>query len=179
MTEACPETALMQRVVQGDVTALEVLYDRYAPRAYSYALRLLGKPYLAEEAVQATFVTVWARRRLFDSERSSFASWFFAILRSRCIDLLRKEGLHPTVELSDNLLANAASPEERVEFGEVRHAVLALPDKFRQVLLLAYFGGYSHSELARMLQLPLGTVKSRLRLALEHLAEALERRLGR
>lgn len=176
MSEAAlSDTGLMRQLAAGEVRALEALYDRYSAKAYGYALKLCRAPHLAEDAVQSAFVTVWEKRELYDADRAEFQSWFFAILRNRCIDLLRRERPGFPIDSIEALPDSRASLEELAENLLLQRSVTRLPERFREVILLAYFGGYTHVQLAELLGLPLGTVKSRIRLGLEKLAEVLKR----
>lgn len=172
---ALSDSGLMRELAAGEVRALEALYDRYSAKAYGYALKICRAPHLAEEAVQSAFVTVWEKRELYDADRAEFSSWFFAILRNRCIDILRRERPAFSIESADALADVGPSLDEVVDNLHLRRSVRSLPERFREVILLAYFGGYTHVQLAEILGLPLGTVKSRIRLGLEKLAEVLKR----
>ncbi len=176
MSKAAPsDSGLMKELAAGEARALEELYDRYSTKAYGYALKICRAPHLAEEAVQSAFVTVWEKRELYNSSRAEFSSWFFAILRNRCIDILRRERHALSIESADALAGGDLSLDDVVDNLHLRRSVKSLPERLREVILLAYFDGYTHVQLAEILGLPLGTVKSRIRLGLEKLAEALKR----
>lgn len=177
MSEAAlSDTRLMRELAAGETQALEALYDKYSAKAYGYALKICRAPHLAEEAVQSTFVTVWEKRSLYDEDRADFQAWFFAILRNRCIDLLRGERPGYPIDSADTLPDGRENLEELAENLSLQRTVRSLPPRSREVILLAYFGGYTHMQLAKKLGIPLGTVKSRIRLGLEKLGELLSER---
>ena len=165
--------------------ALAELYDRYAGLAYGVAIRILGDPGRAEDAVQDAFMNVWSRAASFDAERGSVRAWLLTAVRNRSIDYLRGRGAHERQEdeLQPDVAYATSSPSDpwrevsvALERSAVRDAIGSLPAEQRQVVELAYFGGYTHTEIADMTRLPLGTVKGRMRLALEKLSSYL---LGR
>lgn len=161
-----------------------MLYDRYAALAYGVAMRVLGDPARAEDAVQDAFLNVWHRAATFDAERGSIRAWLLTSVRNRCIDYLRGRGSRERreQELSPDVdYAPAPSDPWRevslsLERTAVRDAMASLPAEQRQVVELAYFGGYSQSEIAEMSRVPLGTVKGRMRLALEKMSSYLRGR---
>lgn len=177
------DEALLSRVVQRDADAFAVLYDRYAPLAFTVAIHMIGHSE-AEEAVQEVFTRVWNRAHQFDASRGSFRGWFVGIVRHYALDQLkqrRQEQRALIAEGIDHLLVNAADP--RLELSEalwqqerqriILEALRSLPHEQRQVIVLAYFGGLSQSTIARRLGWPLGTVKKRARLGLQKLRAAL------
>ncbi len=152
-----------------------MLYDRYAPRVYALTLRILSDSMLAEEATQDTFLKLWSRARLYLSERGSLLLWLLTIARRTALDRLRLEARRP-------LLSDANDPEDGWQFIpdlETTHeesrwrslyfAVQSLQSDHRRVIQLAYYLGLSQSEIAEVLGWPLGTVKTRLHAAMEHL----------
>ncbi len=166
---------LVNRVAQGDESAFLMLYDRYAARVHGLMLRILSDPMLAEEATQDTFLKLWSRARLYLNERGSLLLWLLTIARRTALDRLRLEGRRP-------LLSDANDPDDHLQFipdGETTQeesrwrsmyfAVQSLQLEYRQVIELAYYQGLSQSEIAEVLGWPLGTVKTRLRAAMEHL----------
>lgn len=169
---AISDQTLMRRLARGETSALESLYDRYSARAFGLALRICRERSLAEDAVQTAFAKLLEKRRLFDEERGSFESWFLSIVRNCCIDLLRREGREPTVSI-DELAGIDGGFETSADGLVIRRALMRLPPANREVILLAYFGGYTHRQLAEKLGLPLGTVKSRIRIGLERLSTIL------
>jgi RNA polymerase sigma-70 factor (ECF subfamily) len=170
--------------VAGDREALAMLYDRYSSLAYGVAMRVLGDPARAEDAVQDAFVNGWNRASSFDAARGSLRAWLLTTVRNRCIDYLRGRGSRERRE--DELNPNAdyaqapSDPWREValslERAAVRDAMSSLPAEQRQVVEMAYFGGYSHAEIADMTRVPLGTVKGRMRLALEKMSSYLRGR---
>jgi RNA polymerase sigma-70 factor (ECF subfamily) len=161
-----------------------MLYDRYGALAYGLALRVLGDPARAEDAVQDAFLNLWHHAATFDAARGSIRAWLLTAVRNRCIDYLRGRGsrerreqeLSPDVEY----VQSPADPWREVslslERAAVRDAIASLPTEQRQVVEMAYFGGYSHTEIAEMSRVPLGTVKGRMRLALEKMGSYLRGR---
>lgn len=179
------DAALLARIAGGDEQALAALYDRHGARAFSLALRILGDPETAEEVVLDVFWSIWQHGGAFMPERSRFTTWLYAMVRNRAIDQLRRRRARPSrvheVE-PESIEAAAADPavEALAEAEElaraVREAMAALPEAQRRVLELAYFRGWSHREIAEYLGEPLGTVKSRLHLALRKLHDWLAER---
>jgi len=147
-------------------------------------MRVLGDPARAEDAVQDAFLNVWNRASSFDAARGSLRAWLLTSVRNRCIDYLRGRGSHERRE--EELEPDAEDAQSRsdpwrevalsLERGAVRDAMASLPSEQRQVVEMAYFGGYSHSEIADMTGVPLGTVKGRMRLALEKMSSYLRGR---
>jgi RNA polymerase sigma-70 factor (ECF subfamily) len=177
---------LMTLVDRKDPDAFEVFYDRHGGAAFSLAHRIVGDRSLAEDVTQEAFLSMWRSKARFDPARGSVRSWSLGIVRNRAIDALRRaSGNAPKLDLDDDLaLETQRSPEltdaEAIRRDTARHvrgALGELPREQSQVIELAYFGGFSHSEIANMLGEPLGTVKGRMRLGLEKvrasLAEAL------
>ena len=169
-----------------DPEAFEVFYDRHGGAALSLAYRILGERSAAEDCIQEAFISIWRSGARFDSTRGSVRSWTLSIVRNRAIDALRsKAGKAPKLTFDDDEILAARPAEERTEdeaimhetATEVRGALTKLPGEQSKVIELAYFGGFSQSEISRMLNLPLGTVKGRMRLGLEkirgELAEGL------
>jgi RNA polymerase sigma-70 factor (ECF subfamily) len=177
---------LMTLVDRKDPDAFEVFYDRHGGAAFSLAHRIVGDRTLAEDVTQEAFLSMWRSKARFDPARGSVRSWSLGIVRNRAIDALRRaSGNAPKLDLDDDLVLDSQrSPEltdaeaiRRDTAQHVRGALGQLPREQSQVIELAYFGGFSHSEIASMLGEPLGTVKGRMRLGLEKvrasLAEAL------
>jgi len=147
-------------------------------------MRVLGDPGRAEDAVQDAFMNVWNRAATFDAERGSMRAWLLTSVRNRCIDYLRGRGAHERDERElRSEAAYSVSPSDpwrevalSLERAAVRDAMASLPAEQRQVVELAYFGGYSQTEIADMTRVPLGTVKGRTRLALEKMGSFLRGR---
>ncbi|HZU14381.1 MAG TPA: sigma-70 family RNA polymerase sigma factor [Chloroflexota bacterium] len=171
---------LIAGIRDNDVRALEVFYDRYRVPAYSLCLRLLGNAGDAEDVVQEAFVNVWRAAGSYRMERSTPRSWLLSVVHHRAIDKLRARQSRPIgVELDDTLpLPDTTDVWREVESkltGEtVRTALRSLPDEQRETLELAYYQGYTQTQIAEMMQVPLGTVKGRMRLALHKLRSSLE-----
>jgi len=174
------DEALLRRVAAGDALALRQLYDRCAPTVLALALRILRNRAEAEDILQDAFLEAWKRARNFDARRGSATAWILAIARSRALDGLRAKG-------SADRAAQAAareevlplpppieSAEQRQERDRLQRALSALPPEQRETLELAYFEGLTQSEIAARTGDPLGTVKTRCRLALDKLAGLLE-----
>ena len=184
--ERLADEELMPLVGRKDPEAFEVLYDRHGGAAYSLAYRIVGDRAAAEEVTQEAFISVWRSGARFDAARGSVRSWLLSVVRNRAIDFLRsRAGKAPKLTFDDDAVLEQRPAEERTEeealqretAAEVRGALGKLPGEQSKVIELAYFGGFSHSEIARILGLPMGTVKGRMRLGLEkirgELAEGL------
>jgi RNA polymerase sigma-70 factor, ECF subfamily len=184
--ERLADEELMPLVGRKDPDAFEVLYDRHGGAAYSLAYRIVGERTAAEEVTQEAFISVWRSGARFDATRGSVRSWLLSVVRNRAIDFLRsKAGKAPKLAFDDDSVLEQRPAEERTEeealrretADELRGALGKLPGEQSKVIELAYFGGFSHSEIAAILGLPMGTVKGRMRLGLEkirgELAEGL------
>lgn len=171
------DAALAEALAAGEVAALGELYDRYGSLAFAVAVRVVGDAGRAEDVVQEAFLRVWRRASQFDSQRGSLRGWLLAGVRNRAIDSLRGRGAHELneVELYPELEAtgSGADPWREVsrslERAAIQEALASLPPEQRQAIELAYYGGYSYSEIAGMSKVPLSTIKGRARLALEKL----------
>ncbi len=172
------ELELIEAVARKDEKAFLALYDRYAGRVYALTLHILEDPMLAEEVTQDTFTKFWARARLYQSDRGAFGVWLLTIARRTALDRLRLEGRRPT--LSDGhdpdatwreLPDRSRDPEE-ARWRDLFFAVRDLPAAQQRVVELAYYQGMSQSEIAAELGWPLGTVKTRMRAALQALRRA-------
>lgn len=157
---------------------MEALYQSYSGAAYGLAFQLTRETTAAEDVVQEAFLSLWRSRQRYDATRGTVKTWLLTIVRNRAIDRLRHDRLSQirTVELdSAEVLADAtADPGElKPEQWRIRQALEALPLSQREAITLAFFGGYSHGQIAELRGLPLGTVKSRLRLGLEKLSSEM------
>ena len=167
------DAAAVVRVANGDAVALRELYDRYSRVIYSFAYRLTGDATLSEECVQDVFVALWRRAAAFDPTRAKLTTWLFVVARNRAIELGRQKARRP--ELRGDLEPAGSSPDtaELVavadEAQRVAEAMAELPEEQLAVLRLSYFDGLSHAEIAEVIGIPLGTVKGRIRLAVERL----------
>lgn len=174
------DAELVARVRSRDRAALEVLYDRYARSVYSLALSILRDPGAAEEVTQELFLHVWQYPQLYDAACGPFGPWLLRSARNRAIDVLRRRTrerqlswrLEMTTHVSDQNDPDDTALQNEAE-ARVRQALAELDSGLRQVIELAYFGGLTQREIAERLGVPLGTVKTRVRTALQRLAAAL------
>jgi RNA polymerase sigma-70 factor (ECF subfamily) len=184
--ERLADEELMPLIGAKDPEAFAVFYDRHGGVAYSLAYRIVGERAAAEDVTQEAFISIWRSGARFDRTRGSVRSWMLSIVRNRAIDFLRsKAGKAPKLTFDDDAILEQRPSEEltdeeamrRETATEVRGALGQLPGEQSKVIELAYFGGFSQSEISRMLGVPLGTVKGRMRLGLEkirgELAEGL------
>jgi RNA polymerase sigma-70 factor (ECF subfamily) len=173
---------LMVRLGQGEANALEVIYDRHSDVAFSLAYRMTGNRAQAEDVVQESFMSIWRSGARYDRTRGSVRTWVLGIVHNRAIDSLRRHLVHDKRRASDEGIEETLPARERTEIEVVRRteaevvraALDELPADQQRVIELAYFGGFSHSEIADMLDAPIGTVKGRMRLALGKLRGLLE-----
>jgi RNA polymerase sigma-70 factor (ECF subfamily) len=180
MGNSSDDGTLIARVARGDEQALLELYDRYASRVYALALRILREPMMAEEAVQDTFLKVWNHAREYQPQRSALRIWLLTIARRTALDRLRLEARRPS--LSDatdpeelwRSIPDAGSTEDEARWRSLYLTVQTLPPEYRVVIELAYYQGLSQSQIAAVLGWPLGTVKTRLREAMQRLRRAWE-----
>ncbi len=173
------DDALMLALAQRDLTALASLYDRYGRVAYALAYRILGEPEGAEDVVHDAFISAWRGAATYRTDRGNVRGWLLSIVHHRSVDVLRrKTSFRPApLEAAEQRPAEddtAAEGIRNVEHASVRAALEALPPAQRRTVELAYFGGYTHVELAELMGVPLGTVKGRMRIALQKLRHALE-----
>lgn len=177
----------MTLVERKDADAFEVLYDRHGGAAYSLAHRIVGNSAVAEDVTQEAFISVWRSGARFDAARGSVRSWTLGIVRNRAIDSLRRaSGSAPKLDLDDDGVLEGQTAGELTDSEAIRRetsrrlrgALQELPTEQAEVIALAYFGGFTHSEIAEMLSMPLGTVKGRMRLGLEKIRAMLAERMG-
>src|SRR5512146_799865 len=175
------DQAVLLRIANGELAALEDLYDRYKTMAYSIAYRITNDATLAEDVVQDAFLGAWRNATRYVEGRGSVKTWLLSIVHHRAIDAIRRR--RPTTDLPDvesALPAALTLPDVWAEVaagldaGMVRAALAALPDVQREALELAYFGGLTQHEIAERTGTPLGTVKSRMRLGLLAMRRSLE-----
>lgn len=172
---------LMQLVRKGEPEAFELVYERHATAAFSLAYRMTGTRNVAEDVVQEAFLSLWRSGARYDRTRGSVRTWVLGIVHNRAIDALRRSMVHERRRASDEGIEERFESGDRVdveaarrdEAREVRDALESLPAEQSRVIELAYFGGFSHSEIADMLDTPIGTVKGRMRLGLEKLRDGL------
>jgi RNA polymerase sigma factor (sigma-70 family) len=173
---------LVELVAQRDAGALEALYDRYGRAAYSLARRVLTEETLAQDVVQEVFLSLWRDARRFDPGRGTVATYLLSMTHHRAVDVVRREENLRRWRTSDEGLESEADPKARVEDeveaserrAEVRAALAELPAAQREALLLAYFGGYTQREVAALIGVPLGTVKTRMAAGMRKMKEALQ-----
>lgn len=180
------DDSLMAAVVARDRAAFGVLYDRYAPLVYTTSLRVVGEPAVAEDIVQDIFVRLWQRPESFVPARGRFVTWLLSITRNRAVDEVRSRNRRRKREVVEPDgapfapldLVRSDDPVSVAELRDaqraVRNALAQLPPEQRRVLELAFFGGYTHQEIAARLREPLGTVKTRIRLGMQKLRASLE-----
>jgi RNA polymerase sigma-70 factor (ECF subfamily) len=172
---------LMPLVHEGNARAFEVVFDRHADAAFSLAYRMCGRRGMAQDIVQDAFLSLWRSGARHDRSRGSVRSWVLSVVRNRAIDMFRREtvrtgrdvsaeGVVERIPAPDDVVLDA---ERRQDARDVRSALRDLPAEQRQVIELAYFGGFSHLQIAEMLDVPAGTVKGRMRLGLSKLRVAL------
>jgi RNA polymerase sigma-70 factor, ECF subfamily len=168
---------LLERIADGDNAAFDTLYGRFARPLFGLALRMLRDRSRAEDAVQETFAAIWRSAASYKRERGPGAPWLYAVARNAIVDRARARG-EATFADPPEAVASDAGPDEEAESSyvswRVHRAVQDLPDHEREVLELAYWGGLSQSEVARFLDIPLGTVKTRTRSGLARLADLLD-----
>jgi|SRR5947209_1951637 len=168
---------LMQLVHDGQAGAFEVLFDRHSHAAFSLAYRMCGRRSTAEDVVQEAFFSLWRSGAQYDPARGSVRAWLLRAVHNRMIDAFRRSSIRDARDVHDDAAAQRlpaseltdVEVERREDVRQVREALGGLPKEQRQVIELAYFGGFSHSQIADMLQLPAGTVKGRMRLGLSKL----------
>jgi RNA polymerase sigma-70 factor, ECF subfamily len=168
---------LMQLVATGHADAFEVILERHADAAFSLAYRMCGKRSVAEDITQESFISLWRSGARYDRTRGSVRTWALGIVHNRAIDALRRSSVHERRRANDEGLEEELESPERTDIRaienaaseEIREALAELPLEQRRVIELAYFGGFTHNEIATMLETPVGTVKGRMRLGLEKL----------
>jgi RNA polymerase sigma-70 factor (ECF subfamily) len=180
---ALDDQTLIRLVARAHADALGVLYERYSRLVFSLAWNLVGDQATAEEITLDVFTRIWEKAETYRPEQAKVSTWLTSIARYRSIDMLRRRGSRPEqhsvgfAELDSDDLSSADGPEEAAELAmqqqRVRAAIAVLPSEQIQVLALAYFRGYSHREIAAVLNQPLGTVKTRIRLAMQKLRDLL------
>ena len=165
---------LMQLVAGGDADAFETILERHADAAFSVAYRMCGKRAVAEDVTQEAFLAVWRGGARYDRTRGSVRTWTLGIVHNRAIDALRRNSTHDRRRANDEGLEEELEAPERTDVqaignaasAEIREALGELPADQRRVIELAYFSGFTHTEIASMLDTPVGTVKGRMRLGL-------------
>ncbi len=172
---------VMQLVQSGSPRAFELLYDRHGGAAFSLAYRMIGNRVSAEDITQEAFLSIWRSRLRYDQARGSVRTWVLGIVHNRAIDALRKSIVHErrrdTLEIVEERYESKERTDveaaRREEARSVRSALDTLPEDQRRTIELAYFGGFSHSQIAELVDEPIGTVKGRMRLGLEKMRRQL------
>jgi RNA polymerase sigma-70 factor, ECF subfamily len=172
---------VMQLVRRGDARAFEIIYERHSAAAFSLAYRMMGTRGGAEDVTQDAFLSLWRSGARYDRARGSVRTWVLGIVHHRAIDALRRATVHDRRQTGDEGIEERFQAAERTdveaarreEAGAVRNALGSLPADQCQVIELAYFGGFTHTEIAEMLDAPVGTVKGRMRLGLKKMRERL------
>ncbi|MGD9892883.1 MAG: sigma-70 family RNA polymerase sigma factor [Dehalococcoidia bacterium] len=177
------DETLVRRIVQRDATAFSQLYDRHADLIYSIALRVLADPALAQDAAQDVFLRLWRNPTAYDAARGRFVSWLVSVARNRAVDEVRMRGRRRLREIGENAAVDdppdwrAEDPQVAVQVQAdrlaVRRALAQLPKEQRVALEMAYFSGLTQQEIAEQLHQPLGTIKTRTRLAMKKLRSLL------
>ena len=173
------DEAVVALCARSDDVALAELYDRFGRVAYGLAIRVLRDQGLAEDAVQEAFLAVWRGAARFVPERGKASTWILTLVHRRAVDLVRREERRRAEPLPETEPADATPPADdelwlRLERERVQGALAKLPDRQREALELAYYGGFTQSELAERLGEPIGTIKSRMFTGLARLRELLE-----
>jgi RNA polymerase sigma-70 factor, ECF subfamily len=172
---------LMELVCRDEAVAFEIVLERHVDAAFSLAYRMIGRRALAEDVVQEALLSLWRTGARYDRSRGSVRNWILGITHHRAVDALRRDGLRTSKNVSDDDLHERLEAPERTdvevvrrdEAREIRTAIDELPAEQVRVIELAYFGGFTHTEIATMLHLPIGTVKGRMRLGLEKMRSRL------
>jgi RNA polymerase sigma-70 factor (ECF subfamily) len=178
---ALADEDLMHIVRRGESAAFEVIYERHSGAAFSLAYRMCGNRVAAEDVVQESFLSMWRSGARYDRARGSVRTWLLGIVHNRAIDSLRRSVVHDRRRASDEGIEERFEARERTEIEvarldeaqEIRSALATLPDEQSRVIELAYFGGFTHTEIASMLDTPIGTVKGRMRLGLDKMRAQL------
>ena len=174
------DAVLLRSIQSGDQQAVAALYDRYSGPAYGLAFRITNDGTLAEDVVQDAFVSVWKQAARFDAARGQVKSWLMTIVHHKAIDAVRRRSNRNERALPDgpgDFVAAYGRPHEEtsaaMDAAAVRAAVKQVPEEQRRTIEMAYFEGLTHMEIAEQMKVPLGTVKSRLRIGLEKMRDAL------
>jgi len=178
---ALADEDLMQVMRGGDARAFEVVYERHSGAAFSLAYRMTGSRAAAEDVTQEAFLNIWRSGARYERARGSVRTWVLGIVHHRAIDSLRRATVHDRRRASDEGLDERldagvrtdAEAARREEARVVRTALDTLPAEQSQVIELAYFGGFTHTEIADLLDTPVGTIKGRMRLGLEKMRREL------
>jgi RNA polymerase sigma factor (sigma-70 family) len=180
--ETYDDASLGKLIAERDPDALEELYDRHGGACYGLARRVVGDEQLSQDVVQEVFLAIWRGAATYDGSRGSLSTWLFALTHHKSVDAVRRSQRHSGRRAPEDALTTEADPAPGVDEqamasvrrDEVRAALADLPEPQRKALMLAYFGGYSQSEIAQLTGTPLGTVKTRTLAALRRLRGVLD-----
>jgi RNA polymerase sigma-70 factor (ECF subfamily) len=174
------DAAILRQIVGRDPHGVELLYERYSGIAFALAYRLLGERGAAEDVVQEAFLNVWRQGATYDTRRGTVRTWLLTIVHHRAIDQMRSARSKSSADtVIDDAMPLPAKEDtwtevvQGLEHERVREAMATLPPEQRQVVDLAYYGGFTQTEIAQRVGIPLGTVKGRTRLALDKLRDLL------
>lgn len=175
LSQTMRDDELIAGIGRGETTALESLYDLYAPRVLGLIRTIVPDAGLAEDILQEVFWQVWSKRATYSAERGSVRSWLFLLARSRAIDAKRSREARPESPLdrAGQSISLDASREQWENAFDLAGPLAELPAEEREAVRLAFFGGLTHREIAEQLGQPLGTVKSRIRNGLRRLAQTM------
>ncbi len=169
---------LLRQCASGDRAGLRRIYDGYASRLYGVALRITGQPALAADAIHDAFVQIWENAGRYDPARGAPAAWLVSVVRYRALDIIRRRGREASADDLPETADEAPDPLARLvggaEVEALRRCLGDLDDERRNLIMMAFFRGLSHAELAERLTLPLGTIKSSIRRGLAALKRCLE-----
>ena len=182
-SETVDEFNILQRIADRDEKALEALYDRYSRIVYSLVLAIVKQEEDAQDVIQELFLNIWEKASLFDPSKGSAYTWLITLARNRAIDRIRsrqhqsQQRIDRQIDIDTLFSLSDQSPIEGVISGEraslVKKAMAELQENERELITMAYFGGYSQSEISEKLNLPLGTVKTRMRQGMKKLYSTL------
>ncbi len=180
--ETYDDSSLGKLIAERDALALEELYDRHGGACYGLARRVVGDDQLAQDVVQEVFLAIWRGAATYDGSRGSLSTWLFALTHHKSVDAVRRAQRHSGRRAPEEALTSEPDPAPGVDEqamasvrrDQVRAALADLPEAQRKALMLAYFGGYSQSEIAQLTGIPLGTVKTRTLAALRRLRGVLD-----
>jgi RNA polymerase sigma-70 factor (ECF subfamily) len=171
------DTHLASQVAQGDREAFIALYDRHAQRVFALALRMLGEQMAAEEVTQDTFIKLWTRANTFSAKKGNLLTWLLSITRRTALDRIRLENRRPEFsnptdpEDTWRYSPDPSSQTDEARWRSLHFTLLELPPEQRQTIELAYYHGMSQRQIATFLDIPLGTIKTRIRLGMEKLRQ--------
>lgn len=171
----------MQLAGANDASAFEVIFERHVDAGYALSRRMCGTSALAADIVQEAFLSIWRNTARYDPARGSVRTWTLSVVHHRAVDVLRHAGVHERRRASDEGIEQSIEAPDRTdaaalrrsEAKDIRAALAGLPAEQRQAIELAYFGGFTHTEIAEITGAPVGTVKGRMRLGLVKLRGSL------